>query len=277
MQRLILAICFFSSFSLFGQETIKIMTYNVSGGLGKKTEAFQTWMKTQAVDVAAFQEVDMPTDELIKIAKKWKHKYAATVLTDNGNLVVTSKFKIISRPVGGALKASVKGMDFYLTQINQDSFQHRVAAAEAIMATAKKDIADDKEVIVLGHLEGYSLEDSTIYTQRFRAIPIKDRANRDIIKQVASYSRSKNYDLLKVFTENGLTDIVGKMRESEEVESTFPSKKVGDFAQFQTYRVDYILLSETLAKTCSKAMIVKDDFTHKFSDHYPVIIEIAEK
>ncbi|MEL6717364.1 MAG: hypothetical protein AAFP82_01475, partial [Bacteroidota bacterium] len=58
-------IIIFAAFLMVGQLTAqKLMTYNVAEGFGKKTEALQTWIQEQEVDIIAFQEANVSQEEI---------------------------------------------------------------------------------------------------------------------------------------------------------------------------------------------------------------------
>lgn len=261
------------AFSLTAQENLKVVTYNLAGSEAKDMEAFQEWAKEQAIDILALQEAQLYAEDISKIAKKWKHKHSVSIAQDGKQFILTSRYplKTVSSTLDGAIKVKVKDIDFYVVQLNQDSLTHRLESAEAITADIKQ--ANEK-TILLGHLEGYAKADSSIYAKRYREVANEDRANRDIIRQISSYSRSANYDLMKLFDAAGLQDKISERGEKEEVEGTFPSQKMGTFQPYQLYRTDYILLSENLVKQASEQQIMKDRFTHRFSNHYPVMIVI---
>ncbi|MEM9849553.1 MAG: hypothetical protein AAF847_16820 [Bacteroidota bacterium] len=263
-----------NSLLVFSQENLKILNYNLSDGFGSNTAELEKWMKGQAVDIAAFQGVDMEEEDLKKMAKKWKHKNVAIVAGGNANIALTSTYPIKVTSAEGFLKASVNDMQLYAVQVNQDSFKHREAMIAALAADVEQQIVAEKQVLLLGHIEGYAKADSSIYAQRFRAVPIKDRADRAIIRQISSYARPKNYQLMTKLTATGLLDPVGMMRTGDEVESTFPSKKAGDFPQYRTYRVDYALISPNLKTSYQKVSVLKDDWTKQYSEHYPILLEL---
>ncbi|MEM0995058.1 MAG: hypothetical protein AAGI49_18655, partial [Bacteroidota bacterium] len=75
-----------NSLLVFSQENLKILNYNLSDGFGSNTAELEKWMKGQAVDIAAFQGVDMEEEDLKKMAKKWKHKNVAIVAGGNANI-----------------------------------------------------------------------------------------------------------------------------------------------------------------------------------------------
>ncbi|MEM8528264.1 MAG: hypothetical protein AAGG68_26710 [Bacteroidota bacterium] len=254
----------------------KIMTYNVAEGFGKKTEELQTWMQEQKVDIAAFQEANVSEDEAKKIAKKWKHKHTALVNVGGKNLLVTSRYPIQLGNANGYLTATINKLKIYVAQVNKDSLHIQQALVDKITESMQKQANVGVKVVFLGHVEGYAKSDSSAYTQRFRMIPIRDRANREIIKQISSYSKRKNYQLLKAFTEKEFYDPIAAVRTQGKVEYTFPSKKMGDIPEYRSYRVDYILLSPNLRNLAKDAQVVRDRFTHKFSTHYPVVVSLGE-
>ncbi|MEM1324860.1 MAG: hypothetical protein AAGI23_02840 [Bacteroidota bacterium] len=263
--------------SVNAQDNLKMMTYNVGGSSDKEMEAFQEWMKEQEVDIAAFQEAQFGGENLAKVAKKWKHKYSTSVDMEGKQLVITSNspLTIKGNTLANTAKVEVKDAILYVVQLNQDSFQHRIDAANAILADMETALSAGKKVALLGHLEGYASGDKSIYSQLFRQVKVEDRANRDILRQISGYSREKNYELVTLLTEGGLKDVTADNRaaEAEAVETTFPTKKMGDYKSYQLSRIDYVLLSEALSgKTETK--VIKDKFTHRYANHYPVVVTI---
>ncbi|MEN0050035.1 MAG: hypothetical protein AAF806_23430 [Bacteroidota bacterium] len=255
----------------------KIMTYNVEEGLGKKTEALQTWMQEQEIDIAAFQEANVDEEAIKKIAKKWKHKHTALVSIGGKNLLLTSKYPIQLGTADGYLMATVNDLKIYVAQVNKDSLHIQQALVDQIAASMQKQANVGAKVVFLGHVEGYAKSDSSAYTQRFRQVPIRDRANRAIIKQISSYSKRKNYQLLKAFTEKEFYDPIAAVRTEGKVEYTYPSKKMEDIPEYRSYRVDYILLSPNLKNSAKEAKVIRDKFTDKFSTHYPVVVNLGEE
>jgi exonuclease III len=263
--------------SVSAQESLTMMTYNVDGSSAKDIETFQDWMKEQAVDVAAFQGAPFDAESLSKVTKKWKHKYSAVVEMEGKQLILTSRYPLTTQKneLPNTLKVEVEDVQLYVTQLNQDSLQHRVDAAKAIMADMEAALADGKKVALLGHLEGYAPTDKGIYSQLFRQVKVEDRSNRDILRQIAGYSREKNYELLTVFTEGGLEDVTSTNRaeDAKLVENTFPTAKMGDYQPYQLSRVDYVLLSKALSGQAT-TRVVNDKFTKRYANHYPVIVTI---
>ncbi|MEM9888127.1 MAG: hypothetical protein AAF849_19700 [Bacteroidota bacterium] len=274
MRITILLFFLFNSLIVFSQVNTNILNYNLSEGFDEKVESLQAWMKDKKVDIAAFQGVQETQEDLEKAAKKWKHKNVAILKGENNHIALTSKHPIKVVASEAFLKASIKDIQLYVVQVNQDSFKHRQAMIETLAEDIEQQLADNKKVMLLGQIEGYAKADSAIYSQRFREVPIKDRANREVIRQIASYARSRNYELLTRLTTAGLLDPVGMMREGEIIESTFPSKKAADVPDYRTYRTDYVLISPNLKSEYQKASVLKDDFTQKFSEHYPILVEI---
>jgi len=267
-----------AAFLIVGQLTAqKIMTYNVTEGFGKKTEQLQEWMQEQEVDIAAFQEANVNEDDIKKIAKKWKHKHTALVSIGGKKLLLTSKYPIQLGTANGYMMATVNDLKIYIAQVNKDSLHIQQALIDEIADSMQKQANVGAKVVFLGHVEGYAKTDSSAYTQRFRIVPIRDRSNREIIKQIASYSKSKNYQLLKTFTEKEFYDPIASVRTEGKVEYTFPSKKVGDIPEYRSYRVDYILLSPNLRNAAKEAQVIRDKFTDQFSSHYPVVVSLGSE
>lgn len=265
------------------QQTLKILTYNLTDGVADKKEdvlKLQTWMKSKGTDVAAFQNLTgTDATALKKMAKKWKHKYNALIELNNKTLGITSKYPIQSIPTASNnfLSVQIEGITYVVVAIETDSSTtSQKEQADKLSATLSPLISNNSKVVLLGTIQGYAPLDSSFYTKRFRQIPANARTDKKIIQQLAGYQRSNNYELVRTFTNLGLMDILGALRSKDDsFTHTYPSKVFGEMPSYNAYRYDYIFITPTLKSNSKAATILQDEITHYLSEHYPVLLELA--
>ncbi len=270
---MIFMLCFCTQF-LTAQTSFKVLSYNVGEGIGKdkiKIKEFQTWMKTQNVDVAAFQDIQK-TDvtQLAKIAKKWKHPHVEVLTLGDASFAITSKTSLSNVKKDEFLMATVNGINIYAVDINQDSIDFRIDAAKSL----SQKINPQGKTLVVGRLKGYAPADSVLYNQRFRMIPIDMRGDKKVFQQLATYQRPEYYMVLRNVMKLGLEDLGKKVnKDNNAIQSTYPTKTFGgEMPAYNTFRYDYALASAALSAQCKSVEVIKDKATDYKSAHYPILI-----
>jgi exodeoxyribonuclease-3 len=277
----VLTIC---STLLFAQSTLKVLTYNLTNGINTSKEelaAFQGWMKLIGTDVAAFQNVDgMENTDFTKIAKKWKHSYS-TIMAEKGKTIgVTSKYPIknVQIVAENCLSLEIEGITYVVIHVEADSVAVATIKEKANALSSKlvTMFNKDTKIVALGTIQGYAPLDSANYSKRFRLIPVEERAKKKTIQQVASYQRANSYDLVRLFTKQlSFVDVLGEMRDPKiDVVPTFPTKMGGETPIYNSYRYDYIFVTPILKANCKAVTILQDELTHRYSKHYPVLLEL---
>jgi exonuclease III len=270
---MIFMLCF-SVQLLLAQTTFKVLSYNVSDGIGTdkvKIKEFQTWMKTQNVDVAAFQYIQK-TDvtKLANIAKKWKHPHIEVLTLGDVSFAITSKTPLSNIKKDEFLMATVNGINIYAVDINQDSIDFRIDAAKRL----SQKINPQGKTLVVGRLKGYAPVDSVLYNQRFRMIPAEMRSDKKVFQQLATYQRPEYYMVLRNLLALGLKDLAANTnKDNTIIQSTYPTKTFGnEMPAFNTFRYDYALANAALAAQCKSVEVIKDKATDYKSAHYPLLI-----
>ncbi|NJL75450.1 MAG: hypothetical protein HC892_10900, partial [Saprospiraceae bacterium] len=171
----------------------------------------------------------------------------------------------------------IEGITYVVVAMETDSSTtSQKEQAEKLAATLPPLISNNSKVVVLGTIEGYAPSDSSFYTKRFRQIPANVRTDKKIIQQLAGYQRPSNYELVRAFTNSGLSDILGVLRKADDnFVHTYPTKVFGEMPSYNAYRYDYILVVPALTANCKATTILQDETTHYLSEHYPVLLELS--
>ena len=271
------------------QETspLRIMTYNIWNGFdwGKdsvRKENCIEWIKSQKPDILALQELCSYTEkELKKDALKWGHQYVQLLKTEGYPTALTSNRPIelkerIELPFWhGLLHCETFGIDFYIVHLSPADCEIRLDEARLITERIKKN--ESKSYIILGDFnslspfDAYWIENNT------------DLKNKSLQNENKKYSNLRkgefDYSVISEFLACPAVDVcLGKIELQEAF--TFPAPVlIGKFNQTsQTVvqnrvRIDYILASPALAKTCKKVEVFNQEETHMLSDHFPMMAE----
>jgi len=261
---------------------MKIMTYNVLYGFNhqKSTKEAADWINKQNPDVLALEELNgFNEKKLGEMAVQWKHNHAVILKEQGFPVGLTSKTPIeimekrIEGFTHGYLHCRTAGIDFLVIHLDPHSYLKRQKEADIIVEKAKKLLAENKHVVVLGDFNSFSSTD-------------KERMDKKL-ELLGSQKKGKNlnngqfdYSVMERFEKSGLIDICDKLLAGTDSQRfTFPTKIVEnekteeDQMKFSR-RIDYIFPDQNLAKKCTQVLIPREDIQDSISDHFPVIITI---
>jgi len=271
--------------------TLRIMTYNIWNGFewGKDTVRRQNcieWIKSQKPDVLALQELCAYTEEqLKKDAEKWGHPHVQLLKTEGYPTALTSnrpielKERIVEPFWHGLLHCESYGIDFYIVHLSPADCNIRLDEARLITKRIKENKSNP--FIILGDFNSYSPFDGNWVEEN------TDLKNRSRQNKSNKYSNLRlgefDYSVISEFLACPAVDVsVGKIDLREAF--TFPTPAlIGKFNQTTRtvvqyrVRIDYILASPALAKTCNKVEAFNQEETHLLSDHFPVMAEFNIK
>jgi len=245
------------------QETLKIVDWNtlVSFNHKRATDAGAQWIKNQAPDVVALQELNGNTAEgLKKMAEKWGHKYAV-ILKEKGfpvGLTSTDKIEVIEKRVKGFhhgyLHARTHGIDFFVVHF----WPGKDHEADVVIEKIKHLLLEKRSVIVCGDFNTHSRHDKEYL------------AGNSMVKPV--------YDFVDKFEQAGFVDIVYK--HSPNANYSFPSPiiiprwvKTMEEVKNKRQRIDFVFADHLTQKSSISGVIMKSAVLDKISDHYPLVAE----
>ena len=271
------------------QETIplRVMTYNIWNGFdwGKDTvrrENCIEWIKSQKPDVLALQELCGYSEEKLKEdALKWGHQYVQLLKTEGYPTALTSnrpielKERVVLPFWHGLLHCETYGIDFYIVHLSPADCNIRLD--EARLITERIRMNESKPYIILGDFNSSSPVDAVWMEKK------TDLKNRSLQNENKEHSNLRmgefDYSVISEFLATPAIDVcLGKIE--LQAAFTFPAPVlIGKFNQTsQTVvqnrvRIDYILASPALARTCKKVEVFNQEKTHQLSDHYPMMAE----
>lgn len=269
------------------QSNLKVMTYNIWNGFdwGKDTarnEGWIRWIRDKNPDVLALQELCGYTEEKLRAdAVKWGHNYVKILKTEGYPVGLTSKRPItIEERVmedlwHGMLHCKTYGIDFFVVHLSPADCDFRLKEAD-IIAKKVKNCSNDK-YIVLGDFNALSPFDEEIL-----------KYNRSLLKKYSNKKPESEYSNLRLgeFDYSVVSSFIGLptidvSRSFIDIADryTFPTPVLAgiyetlDEIKENKERIDYILTSPIISKSCTNVTIYNKGETDTFSDHYPVMAE----
>ena len=275
--------------SLDEAKQLKIISYNVYNGMkldeSEGKQQYIDWAKAQDADIIAWQEMNFFTREkLEKFAAGYGHKYAVLLKESPDDpaffpVAITSKYpivnvnKVVDNLWHGALFADVGNYHFVITHMNPFWTAKRIDEINLIIDSIKYSRDPNGKWIIAGDLNSFSPADKADYDKSTLLEDIKEKQKkRPILENLVNGQLS--YTVQQNLLDAGYIDAL-KLKHKEFI-STAPTKVFYDQASLPL-RYDYIYVSPPLKNNVIDVKVLKDDFTDKYSDHYPVQMIINNK
>lgn len=253
---------------------MKIISYNVNGIRAAITKGFIEWLEHANPDVICLQEIkatedQIPTEEITAAGYPYQYYFSATKKGYSG-VAILSKIK----PNNVVYGTGIAHMDFEGRNIRADfddcsvmslylpsgSNIERVAHKFMFMADFQNYINNLKiqfpKIIICGD-----------YNICHQEIDIHDPIRN---KNVSGFLPEER-EWLDGFLKNGFLDSFRIFNKNPHQYSWW-SYRAGARNNNKGWRIDYILVSETLEKNLSRAAILPEA---KHSDHCPILIELS--
>ena len=268
--------------SLDDAKQLKIISYNVYNGMkldeSEGKQKYIDWAKAQDADIIAWQEMNFFTREkLEKFAASYGHKYAVLLKESPEDaaffpVAITSKYpivnvnKVVDNLWHGALYADIGNYHFVVTHMNPFWTAKRIDEINLIIDSIKYSRDPKGKWIIAGDLNSFSPADKSDYDKSTLLEDIKEKQKkRPILENLVDGKLS--YTVQQNLLDAGFIDAL-KIKHKEFV-ATAPTKVFYDQASVPL-RYDYIYVSPPLKNNVIDVEVIKDDFTDKYSDHYPV-------
>ncbi|MBI0155738.1 MULTISPECIES: endonuclease/exonuclease/phosphatase family protein [Gilliamella] len=268
--------------SLDDAKQLKIISYNVYNGMkldeSEGKQKYIDWAKAQDADIIAWQEMNFFTREkLEKFAASYGHKYAVLLKESPEDaaffpVAITSKYpivnvnKVVDNLWHGALYADIGNYHFVVTHMNPFWTAKRIDEINLIIDSIKYSRDPKGKWIIAGDLNSFSPADKSDYDKSTLLEDIKEKQKkRPILENLVDGKLS--YTVQQNLLDAGFIDAL-KIKHKEFV-ATAPTKVFYDQASVPL-RYDYIYVSPPLKNNVIDVQVIKDDFTDKYSDHYPV-------
>lgn len=270
---------------------LKVMTYNIWNGFdwGKDTirkENWIRWIQDKNPDVLALQELCGYNEEKLKVdAAKWGHQYVKILKTQGYPVGITSKKpitvkeRVIETLWHGLLHCETYGIDFFVVHLSPADCDFRLKEANIITDRVRNNKID--QFIILGDFNAHSAFDGEWLKYNKSLLSKYSKKKPD-----SKYSNLRlgefDYSVISDFMSLPAIDICAKFVDINN-RYTFPTPvligtwQTANEVKQNKERIDYILTSPIISKSCTKVKIYHDEDTDTFSDHYPVMAEFNFK
>jgi len=266
---------------------LKVMTYNIWNGFdwGKDTireENWIRWIQDKNPDVLALQELCGYNEEKLKAdAAKWGHNYVKILKTEGyptgltSRKPITIKKRVTDELWHGLLHCETYGIDFFVVHLSPADCDFRFKEANIIKENVKESRSD--EYIILGDFNAHSPFDEELlkHNQSLLKKYSKNKFNKYSNLRLGEY----DYSVISTFIALPTIDVVKKFIDITD-RYTYPSpvligsyRKTMDEVIQTRERIDYILTSPIISKSCTNVTIYNKGEAETFSDHYPIMAE----
>ncbi len=264
---------------------MKFLSYNILEGMkldtGNNKPAFAAWLKSQEADVLALQEVTGFTQaSLEKLASSCGHPYAVLLIEgEKFPVAITSKYpitnvkKITDNMDRGFILAEIKG--FQIAVLHFTPFDYRKRRQEVALLLAEiKAKAVNKNWVIMGDFNTVSPLDAAAYAdgKLIANYVAYEKKYAPILKLVKG---KIDYTVIQAMMDDKFVDVL-KLRHQEFIKTVHPKAFEPKNGPDVPSRIDFIFVSPDLKGKVLAAEVIKDDFTHVRSDHYPVYITIQQ-
>lgn len=271
----------------YAQGTLKIVSYNVLYGLKKDSvniDRFVNFTRDWKPDVIALEEMNGYTQKTLEqLGQRIGHDYVLQSKEEGFPVAITSKYPLVNfRKVTenmwhSYIYTKIKSVHFFVIHFSPFSYQKRLKEVADVLAQANE-IPSNEPILIMGDFNSLDVSD-------------KDQYGKEVLDAMQQSERKHNH--IRNLS-NGAIDysVLGKLREAgfqdtyrllhKEFESSVPTFKDGNgnIKQNNTghpKRIDFIWANSVAASRVTKSGIIKNEYTHYISDHYPTFIELTLK
>ena len=273
---------------------LKVLNYNVFNGFrgGKSYGDAVKWVNTVKPDIAGWQELVGWNEERLKnAAKDWNHPYAATMKSGGYNIGLTSRteIEVIKRETSGFwhgyLHCRTAGIDVIVCHLWPGSRRGQLLEATQLRDLVQTLQKEGRQVMLMGDFNAHSASDQMWVDGQQ---PLIERRlpsdSKRAIEDRFIVEKKWNFDVMERIFETSLVDVVRDRFDKEHAKPTreqllqlgsFPSLVLNhsNTRELQSgflERIDFILVSKSLAERCTNARVVRDvEILESISDHYP--------
>ncbi|SKB39750.1 endonuclease/exonuclease/phosphatase family protein [Daejeonella lutea] len=273
--------------SLSAQERpLRLLTYNILQGMRLDSAAgkpkFTAWIKELDPDIIAMQEVtDFTQASLEELARGYGHPYAVLLIEgEKYPVALTSKFpitnvqKVTDNMDRGMIQANIRG--YSVGVLHLTPFDYRKAREEiAVVLAQVASSAATNKWILMGDFNSLSPQDSLNYKDG-RIIQNLKNYEKNYPPRKKLDNGQIDYQVISHVLAAGFLDGLRLIRK-DFVKTVHPKAFEPKTGTDITSRIDFIFVSRDLKNQVHSAKVVMDSFTDKYSDHYPVFMELSTK
>lgn len=281
-----------------GSRPLKLICYNVFNSFnhGRSYKLGVKWLKAQKADVLALQElVGWNEERLKKAALEWGHKHVVAMKGGGYNIGFTSKtpIEVIERHPGspfhhGYVHCRIQGIDMIVAHLWPANLPFQMRESNTLKKLVVRLSSEGREVILTGDFNASFASDE--HWLRIQEPLLKKWFNGDARRKEGQRFFPNNelaFDVMENLLAAPFVDVVRVKfdKRYKRPSAPFSRKKLGSFPttilpHFKTVklqlpfmqRIDHILATPKLAKTCTRAEVLHSPpVLERISDHYPVV------
>ena len=262
----------------------RVVTWNVLRGFLDRTQVApaQQWLREQAPDVVALQEVNGFTEErLVETARAWGHEHAVMAKERGYPVALTSRtpIEVVERRLEGMhhgyLHARTAGLDVLVVHLHPGDWQFRRREVAVLAPLVRRLVDEGRELVVLGDFNAHHPLDCE-HLDRQEPLRARRASGKNLID-----ARTFDYGVLARFEAAGVTDAAYQwLGEDATRRGTFPTRLL-EHAQAEEQqaqfleRIDFVLLSPAALARLEHVALPRGGALEQVTDHYPVIVTLA--
>jgi exodeoxyribonuclease-3 len=254
---------------------VKIATWNVNS-LNVRLPHVVEWLDSARPDVLVLQEIKQVTEKFPQetIKEAGYHSFASGQKTYNGVAVISRNpstdhvtdfpgFDDPQRRILASTIDDVRVVNLYIPNghsVSSEKYEYKLRWLSALNGFLKEELKANEKLVVLGDFN-IAPDDRDVHDP--------EKWGEDILCSPAER------EALAGLTALGLSDV---FRQFEQVEKSFSwwDYRAAGFRRNAGLRIDLILASEALARSCQASYIDREPRTwERPSDHTPVIAEFS--
>ncbi len=254
---------------------MKLMTYNLLNGAADTLSTVTEIVKDNDPDILVLNEANGFDDNNSKIldefaeATGFLHRHLTRC--GDGNEYHVAIFS--KRPWSKLIE--VKPLDRAGILVVVDSPFGEIAILGTHLTPYTEDMRLQEASTILAALEPY---DQKIIMGDLNSLSGADGYDDTMIKgfndmQIKKFTSDGvlRYEVMDMFTKGGFVDAALKIEKNKEI--TAPTM-INEHGAHTNMRLDYILISSSIADRLTSYSVIKTELTNYASDHYPVVAEL---
>src|SRR5690606_33520620 len=235
-------------------------------------------------DVIALEEMNGYTQKTLEqLGQRIGHDYVLQSKEEGFPVAITSKYPLVNfRKVTenmwhSYIYTKIKGVHFFVIHFSPFSYQKRLKEVADVLAQANE-IPSHEPILIMGDFNSLDVSDKDQYGKEVLDAMQQSERKHTHIRNLSN--GAIDYSVLGKLREAGFQDTYRLLH--KEFESSVPTFKDGNgnIKQNNTghpKRIDFIWANSVAASRVTKSGIIKNEYTHYISDHYPTFIELTLK
>ena len=262
----------------------RVVTWNVLRGFLDRTQVdpAQQWLREQAPDVVALQEVNGFTEERLRAtARAWGHEHAVMAKERGYPVALTSRtpIEVVERRLEGMhhgyLHARTAGLDVLVVHLHPGDWQFRRREVAVLAPLVQRLVDEGRELVVLGDFNAHHPLDCA-HLDRQEPLRARRASGKNLID-----ARTFDYGVLARFEAAGVTDAAYQcLGEDATRRGTFPTRllehaRAAEQQQRFLERIDFVLLSPAALARLEGVEMPRGGALEQVTDHYPVVVTLS--